>query len=184
MTDTLPNPKAITAYLKEAGYKVSQSTVYKHRDEGRIPVQKNGSFLVKDVDRYAAMHLKPLDGSKMNEGMEELQKEKLQAETKKVKAQAEHWSIKTLVESGQYIDRELFNRELAARASIFKKDLETFVRTQSGKMIRLVDGNAELGPDLINFWLEKLEIFIGRYSQPKKWQVKTAPLTEPEEETE
>ncbi|VFQ46892.1 helix-turn-helix domain-containing protein [Desulfoluna butyratoxydans] len=171
MTDTLSNPKAITAYLKEAGYKVSQSTVYKHRDEGRIPAQKDGRFLVKDVDRYAGMHLKRLDGEAFSEDMEAIQRQKLTAEARKADAQADHWELKTLVDSGQYIDRELFNGELAARAAIFRNALATFFRTNVGEMIRLVKGEPEMGPDLIDFWLEKLEGAIGRYAEPKKWPV-------------
>lgn len=169
MPDTLPNPKAITAYLKEAGYKVSQSTVYKHRDEGRIPAQKDGSFMVTDVDRYASMHLKRLDGSTASEDGEQLQREKLEAETRKAKAQAKHWEMKTLVESGQYIDRDLFNGGLAARAAIFRNDLETFFRAQAGEMIKRVDGDTAKNPDLIDFCLERMEVFLGRYAEPKKW---------------
>jgi hypothetical protein len=171
MSDTLPNPKEITRYLKDAGYKVSQSTVYKHRDEGRIPAQKDGTFLVTDVDRYASMHLKPLDGSKHTEATEDLQKKKLEAETRKAGAQADHWEMKTLKDSGQYIDRDLFNGELASRATIFKNDLETFFRSNAGEIIRKVDGEVGKSPDLIDYCLDRLEVFLGRYSVPKKWPV-------------
>jgi len=181
MTDTLANPKTITAYLKEAGYKVSQSTVYKHRDEGRIPMQKDGAYLVKDVDRYASMHLKRLDGEAFNEDMEAVQRKKLTAEARKADAQADHWELKTLVDSGQYIDRGLFNGDLAARAAIFRNDLATFFRTNAGEMIRLVKGEAEMGPDLIDFWLERLEAAIGRYAEPKKWPVKAVSTMASEE---
>ena len=171
MSDTLPNPKAITQYLKDAGYKVSQSTVYKHKDEGRIPVQKDGAFLVTDVDRYASIHLKSLDGSKSTEDTDKLQKKKLDAEARKALAQAKHWEVKTHVESGQYIDRDLFNGELAARATIFRNDLETFFRSNAGEIIKKVDGDGSKNPDLIDFCLERLELYLGRYSAPKKWTV-------------
>ncbi len=171
MSDTLPNAKAITAYLKDTGYKASQSTVYKHRDEGRIPMQKDGTFLVKDVDRYASMHLKALDGSRPSEDAEQLQREKMEAETRKAKAQAKHWEMKTLVESGQYIDRDLFNGDLAARAAIFRNDLETFFRSNAGEMIKRVDGDTVKNADLIDYCLERMEVFLGRYAEPKKWPV-------------
>jgi hypothetical protein len=171
MSDTLPNPKEITRYLQDAGYKVSQSTVYKHKGEGRIPAQKDGTFLVTDVDRYASLHLKPLDGSKHTEATEELQKKKLAAETLKAQAQAKHWDMKTNVDSGQYIDRDLFDGELAARATIFKNDLETFIRSNAGDIIRKVDGDVGKSPDLIDYWLERLDVFLGRYSVPKKWPI-------------
>lgn len=86
MNKTFPNPKKIAEYLKTAGYKVNPSTVYKHRDEGRIPAQKDGTFRVEDVDRYAAMHLKRLDGSNASEGMDRLQRDKFEPETMKARA--------------------------------------------------------------------------------------------------
>lgn len=170
MSNTLPNPKAIAKYLKEAGYKVSQSTVYKHKEEGRIPIQKDGSFLLSDVDRYAGLNLKKLDGTS-NPDQVQLQHNKLEAETRKAQAQAEHWEVKTLIESGQYIDRDLFNGELAARAIIFKNDLENFFRSSVSDIINKVDGDISKSPDLIDFCLESLDLFLNRYSVPKKWSI-------------
>lgn len=171
MNKTFPNPKKIAEYLKTAGYKVSPSTVYKHRDEGRIPAQKDGTFRVEDVDRYAAMHLKRLDGSKPSEGMDRLQRGKLEAETMKARAQAEHWKMRTRIETGQYVDKELFDGELAARAAILKNDLETFFRSNAPEIISLVGGDGNKAPDLIEFCLERLDLFLGRYSQDKSWRI-------------
>lgn len=167
----LQNPKKIAEYLQEAGYKVSPSTVYKHREEGRIPMQKNGSFRIEDVDRYAAMHLRRLDGNKPSEDLDKLQRDKLEAETAKARAQAEHWEMKTRIERGQFIDKELFDGELAARAAIFKNDLETFFRAQAPQIISLVGGDGNKAPDLIDLCLERLEVCLGRYAQKKTWRV-------------
>lgn len=167
---TLENVLAVTDYLNEQGYKCSKATVYNHVRQGRLIKTDEGKFSVKAVDKYAGLHLQRIDGGGGNsDSLDELQKEKLSAETKKAKAQASHWELKTLVDSGQYIDRDLFNGELAGRAAIFRNDLETFFRSFSGDMIRLVDGDAGMTPELIDFWLGKLEIFLGRYSEKKRW---------------
>lgn len=166
----LSNPLAVTEYLKDQGWKVSKSTVYGHLKEGKIK-SVDGVFHIKDVGKYANLHLNRLDGTSPKDEAGQLQKAKLEAETRKAQAQAEHWELKTQVESGQFIDRDLFNGELAARAAIFRNDLETFFRSNAGEMIKSVDGDISKNPDLIDFCLEKMELFLGRYAQPKTWQI-------------
>ena len=165
---TLSNPLAVAEYLKDKGWKVSKSSVYGHLKEGKIKAV-DGAFHIKDVEKYAALHLKRQDGTNPAEEAGQLQKEKLEAETRKVKAQAKHWEMKTLVDTGQYIDRDLFNGDLAARAAIFKNDLETFFRSNVGEMIKRVDGDTTKNPDLIDYCLERMELFLGRYAEEKRW---------------
>jgi len=167
---TLSNPLAVAEYLKDKGWKVSKSSVYGHLKEGKIKAV-DGVFHIKDVEKYAALHLKRQDGTSPAEEAGQLQKEKLEAETRKAKAQAKHWEMKTLIESGQYIDRDLFNGDLAARAAIFRNDLETFFRSNAGEMIKRVDGDTVKNADLIDYCLERMELFLGRYAEPKRWPV-------------
>jgi hypothetical protein len=166
----LSNPLAVTEYLKDKGWKVSKSTVYGHLKEGKIK-SIDGVFQIKDVEKYAGLNLKRLDGTSPADEAVQLQKDKLEAETRKARAQADHWEMKTLKDSGQYIDRDLFNGELASRATIFRNDLETFFRSNAGEIIKKVDGDVSKNPDLIDFCLERMELFLGRYSEPKKWAI-------------
>ncbi|SCY01657.1 hypothetical protein [Desulfoluna spongiiphila] len=182
-TPTLPNPLAVTEYLNDKGWKVSKSSVYGHLKEGKLKAV-DGVFHIKDVEKYAALHLKRQDGTSPAEEAGQLQKEKLEAETRKAKAQAKHWEMKTLVESGQYIDRDLFNGELAARASIFRNDLETFFRSKAGEMVKRMDGCTDKTSDLVDYCLDQAEDFFGRYSEPKKWQVPRVEMKEDVQEIE
>jgi len=151
----------VLQYLNDAGYKLAKSTLYKHKGEGKLRPQKDGSFARADVDRYARTFLKNAFGQTDIEEDAQLQREKLEAEARKAKAQAVHWELKTQIDSGQYIDRALFDGELAARAAIFKSDLENFFRSAAGEIIHKVNGDQQLAPDLIDFMLERLEVFMG-----------------------
>lgn len=166
----LSNPLAVAEYLNDKGWKVSKSTVYGHLKEGKLK-SVDGAYHIREVEKYAALHLKRQDGTSPAEEAGQLQKEKLEAETRKACAQADHWEMRTRVESGQYIDRDLFNGELAARAAIFRNDLETFFRSNAGEMIKRVDGETTKNPDLIDYCLERMEVFLGRYAEPKTWPI-------------
>ena len=160
---TFRNLQSVLTYLTESGYKISQSKIYQDRDEGKIRPQKNGNYTLKAVEKYASLFAKRLDGSTSGDD-EQLQKERLQAETKKAKAQAKHWEQKTKIAAGQYVPKESFERELAARASIFKTDLENFCRSEAVGIISIVTGDQNKAPDLIDRMLTRVEHFLNRYS--------------------
>jgi hypothetical protein len=55
-------------------------------------------------------------------------------------------------------------------------DLYYFMR--SGACVKgKADGDVGKNPDLIDFCLERLEFFLGRYSAPKKWTVPRIEIT-------
>jgi hypothetical protein len=149
-------------------YKVSQAAVYRHRDHGKLRPQPDGTFLVKDVDRYAGIFLKLKDGSgglRAHQAAPAIADDKAAAEARKVSAQAEHWEIKTRILKGEYIERSAFEAALARRASIFKSDVENFIRSNSSEMIKLVGGDDLKAPDVIEFWLQASEKWLARYSE-------------------
>ena len=126
---TLPNLLAVVAYLTGRGWKIRKSAAYKHRHEGRLRPQSSGAYRIADVEKYAQTFLRRLDGG-AKDPLEEFQKEKQAAETEKIKAQARHWSMKASILEGRYVEKGLFERELARRAAVFKNDLENFCRSQ------------------------------------------------------
>lgn len=170
------NILAVVAYLKGLErYKVSQAAVYRHRDHGKLRPQPDGSFLVRDVDRYAATFLKLRDGSGgLTTRPPAIADDKAAAEARKVSAQAEHWEIKTRILKGEYVERVVFEAALARRASIFKSDIENFIRSNSAEMIKLVGGDDLKAPDVIEFWMEASERWMARYSDDSKHELPAA----------
>jgi hypothetical protein len=161
---TLSNALAIVEYLSGKGWKIKKSTAYQHIKEGKLRTRQDGCFNVGDVEKYAATFLKRLDGGKVNKELERMQQERSQAETDKVKAQAEHWTLKTQIAKGMYVEKDAFERALAMRAAVFKSDQENFIHARAGEIVQIVAGNPEKIPDLIEFMLEAFANFLDRYA--------------------
>jgi hypothetical protein len=70
------------------------------------------------------------------------------------------------------VHRSQWDRELAARAKVFRSDMENFIRAQAAEIIRIVEGDPEKAPELIDFYLEHLEAWLNRYSKTKTWKVR------------
>ena len=160
----------VAEYLQSKGWKVSQSSIYSHHEQGRLKKNKDGVFLIKDVDVYAKENLDRLDGSESDKSTESLQDQIKKAELNKMKAQAEHWKLKTEIESGRYVERASFERELAARATVFKSDMQNFFRSRASEIVGIVDGQETKIPDLIDYLLDQGEIWLGRYSENREFK--------------
>lgn len=165
---SLAHTLAVADYLSVQGWKAGKSTIYKHQKEGKLRPQQDGTFRIADVEKYAAAFLKRLDGSQSGK-LDQLQQDKLIAETRKSLAQAEHWEKKTQVFTGEFVPKDFFERELAKRASIFRSDLEGFARAEAFGIIHLVEGDAGKISDLISYLLEKIDAFLDRYTEEKEF---------------
>ena len=172
----LKNLLSVIKYLETNGWQVSKSAVYRHRKAGLIKPDKGKQFSIKLVQQYAHNHLSKFKADdrpdeipepKQNVTGDQIAHAKRIAELKKLDGQARHWVAKAKVEEGGYIKKSLFERSLAQRAAIFKSDIEAFIRSYASEMIHLVDGDDVKTPDLIDFWLEKSAVWLGRYTDAR-----------------
>lgn len=168
-----PNRLAAWEFISGQGWKISRGRFYQHGDEKKIRPTKEGKYSQKDLIKYARRYLRKQDGQSLSDDTEKLQQEKTDAEARKLRAQAEHWEIKTKALSGQYVDKEWFERELAARASVFRSDIENFFRSEASAMISLVGGDPVKAPDLTDHMMKRVEEWLARYSEGRKFE---APL--------
>jgi hypothetical protein len=160
MTETFDNPRQVSEYLKGIGVKVSERTVYNHERIGKLTRGPDGKFSVAAVKKYADTWLAD-NGAGADPAR---QSEKQDEELRKLKADADLREFKLGILSKKYIERERFERELAARAMVIRSDMENFFRSRAPEIIARVDGKSEFAPDLIDYLLENLETWIGRYS--------------------
>lgn len=168
--DTLPNLLAVVEYLAARGWKIKKTAAYQHRKEGKIRPQKNGSFRIGDVEKYATVFLKRLDGIKENL-LDTIQHERIQAEVSKLKAQARHWDMKASILEGSYVEKGSFELALVKRLLIFKNDIETFIYSQANGIINLVSGDSSKAPDLIEYMLDQAANWLDRYADDREFQV-------------
>jgi hypothetical protein len=175
----LKNLLSVIKYLEANGWQVSKSAVYRHRKAGLIVPDVGKQFSIKLVNQYAHNHLTKFKADDKPDKVtllpptvkqitgDQIAHAKRVAELKKLDGQARHWVAKAKVEEGNYIKKDLFERSLAQRAAIFKSDIEAFIRSYASEMIHLVDGDDVKTPDLIDFWLEKSAVWLGRYTDAR-----------------
>jgi hypothetical protein len=178
---TYPNRLSAWEFINAQGWKISRGRFYQHADEKKVRPNREGKYNQKDLIRYAKRYLKKMDGSTSSEETEQLQQAKADAEARKLRAQAEHWEIKTKALSGQYVDKEWFERELAARAAVFRSDIENFIRSEASAMITIAAGDPARAPDLTDHMMKRVEEWLARYSEGRKFEAPMPALDEEEE---
>jgi hypothetical protein len=173
--ENLKNLLTVLKYLKAAGWDISKSALYRHRDAGLLTPIKGKEFAVRDVEQYANNHLKKVGETHEDDPLPPVTKitpdrislAKRVAEAKKLAAQARIAEARANVDEGGYVKTSLFERSLAQRAAIFKSDVESFIRSHASEMCHIVEGDDLKIPDLIDFWLEKSAVWIGRYTDAR-----------------
>lgn len=141
-----------------------------------IRPREDGMFYLSDIKKYINIaQLENIKGSTVS--VDDVQKRRNEAETRKIEAQAHHWEIKAQVAEGLYVPRDSFERALAQRAMVFKYDLEAFCRSKSADIVSLVGGDKDRIPDLIEYMLAESAAWLNRYAADREFKV---PATDPE----
>ncbi|MDD5414630.1 MAG: hypothetical protein PHH96_07390 [Smithellaceae bacterium] len=172
---TLPNLLAVVDYLTAHGWKIKKSAAYQHHKDGKLRPQKNGAYRISDVEKYASTFLKRLDGITRDD-LGTIQQEKAKAELDKLRAQTKHWVLRNEIASGRYVEKDAFEWELAKRAIVFRNDLENFCRIEAAGIIALAEGNADKLPDIIEYMLDRTNVFLSRYAEDKEFTAPAMPL--------
>jgi hypothetical protein len=173
---TFPNIPAVIRYLEEQGWKISQATLYNHRKAGKLKPNSTGQFPLSVVERYIIeANLHRIDGSVAQDeasGVDIDRKRRAEAEISEYDARIK--KIKAETAEGKYIERYEYERSLAQRAALLKSDIDAFIRGTADEMIRLVDGDPEKTPDLIEHMLNQFQRCLGRYAEEREFAVPSA----------
>ena len=166
---TFKNVKAVFDFLTDRGYEITQPTLYRHVRDGKLAAGEDGTFTESAAVGYAETFLKrSLDAV----GGDDLQREKVEADTRRALAMAKLAEEKAKRESGRYVLKEDFDRALAQRAMLLKQDLKNFAHADAAELCATVDGDHNLVPDLILLLLRKFEEFLDRYAATgQAWEV-------------
>ena len=164
------NLREVVGYLREQGWKISQAGLYKHSSEGKIKSEKDGTYTVKNVLRYAKGFLTTRE-TKRKEDDEELQRRKTKLEIALKDEQLKRERIKRMVDEGRYILREQFESELAARASVIESVLKFMIQSDAGEWIAATGGNNERTGDLIRIMNDNLDQALNEFSTLKEFHV-------------
>ena len=175
----LPTIADVLNYLKAEGWRVTQTSLYRHQKEGKFLPQRDGSFARKNIDKYAKTFLKLTSiGKRVNEKMDELQRQKIEAELKNLDIERRRKELALDRDLGKLVPREQMEIELATRAGILDAGLKHWVKSHAAEWIRLLDGNMQKIGEFISLMVRELDVHINSYATTAEWDV----IIDPEEE--
>lgn len=170
--------------MQGEGWKVSQSTVYKHAKEGRLLSDMDGGgYSLKAVQKYARLHLMQAD-IRQKAADAEWQQKKIMAEVAKTSEQAKLYQIKRMVQEGKYVPKEDVEIEMAGRAAALEAGLKFMVQTRVGEWIAAVGGDEKKAGDLVRMVMEDIDDMLNEYATTREFQVFFEAEVEAEEEGE
>lgn len=160
------NIPEMVAALDADGWKLSESTAYEHRDQGKFRLAADGTVSQSVALDYARLHLKKKDGTPGSVAGQSLQEQKVQEEIQRIRADRMQRELKYKEASGELIPRSRVEVELAARATDLKSYFDAVARSSAGRIIKLVGGDPQKSPELIAFLLGANRKAFDNYARP------------------
>jgi len=164
------NRNAVLGYLKDQGYKIQKSKLYKDSREGKLRIQGDGTVLFIDVDLYIKAYLLAVKTADAAEA-EKLQQEKISAETDVKKLRAKRLQFEIDKEQGKYIPKDQFDMELAARAAVLEAGIKHMFYSKVSEWIHVVGGDISKTNELLEEMITSLDEKMNDYASMDQFQV-------------
>lgn len=158
------------AFLSDAGFKVSQPSLSRAIKSRKLSVNANGHFEEGALLAFASVHLEPA-AQLENKALGKATEERLSEDARLKKYQAERQKLKLEKEQGLLMPRSEHERDLAARALFFKKEVENFIHLYGPGIIHLVGGDENRLPDLVAHWETATADWMNAWSQEREYVV-------------
>lgn len=148
--------KAVLAHAEECGRKVKKTKLFYDINAGRLKKQPDGSFKLRDVERYFASL--PMAGTSdvVAEKAAERRRRKEEADIRKSEASAKREEFDLAVKMGKFVPKEQVHLELAARAVALSAGIKTAFEARSLEIIEAMEGNPKKSSALV----DKLEAIL------------------------
>lgn len=155
-------------HLYDAGYKISDSKIYRDKKAGLLKVNSNGTVDEAEVRAYAA-------GLHRREGniddLSDLQHRKSDKELKILEIKEKKMTFELGRDMGKYIPRNEFEAELAARAVVLESGFRHFFSVKAREMIAIVGGKVEKTADFLQALNDGLDEQLNQYASTDVFQV-------------
>lgn len=166
------NIQEALVYLKESGWKVTKTSLYRHQKEGKLLPRDDGKYHQRDVDKYARTFLKQQStGKRVQEKQDELQRKKLDIEIKNLEIDNRRKQRADDREEGLYIARKQMELEFAALAGILDASLKNWIQAGAADWIRLVNGDIKKAGELIMVLNRDLDGHINYLSRDREYEI-------------
>lgn len=163
--------EALAYITQDLGRKLGKTKLFDDIKKGLLKKQGDGSFRIKDVERYAASLPMAATPDVLAEKASERQRRKEEEEIRRISAIADKEEFLLAVRKGQFIPREQVHLELAARAVTLSSGLKTTLEARGLDIIETVGGNPKKARDLFAFLEGVLDETLNEYSRPLEFDV-------------
>ena len=158
------------SYLNDAGYKISGPTFSRAVRNRKVPRNAEGHFEESTLLGYAGVYLDPA------ERLEDKKAGQANAEKASASAEKDRWTaarlkLKYEKEQGLLMPKSEHERDLAARALFFKKEVENFIHLFGPGIIHLVGGDENRLPELVAFWGDKTADWMNAWAEEREFLV-------------
>lgn len=166
------NLAEVLGYLRDAGWKATKASLYRHKDEGKIRPRPTGAYHLADVEKYARTFLKQqATGKRIQERVDDLQRKKLEKELQNLELEISRKTFAFDRDQGKYIPKELMDIELAGRAGILEAGLKHWIQSHAADWIRMSEGNTKKAGELIQFMNHSIDEHINEYASVREYRV-------------
>lgn len=170
-TKNLKNWREVLEYISENGRKLGKTKLFGDIGLGRLRKQPDGTFKLRDVDRYMASL--PMAGTPdtLAEKAADRQRRKEEADIRKAEVDAEARAYDLEVKKGKYIPKEQVHLELAARAVTLASGLKTAFEAQGLDLVAAVGGDVKRTPAFVERLGNILDAALNEYSREMEFDV-------------
>lgn len=172
------NLREVHAHLAGEGWKVSQSALYEHRDRGKVPNEKDGTYSRAAVDEYARLHLERVDGSSPSEpGMAE----KIQIETRIAQERLNKLKRENEIEAGLWVLRSEVEQKHTTKLALLLTAVDNYIH--GGKLeegIDLVNGDKARAAEFKEHIKKGFRAALAEYAKRPEFAVPKQAVTEAE----
>lgn len=159
-------------YLVGAGWKIGQSQFYKHCSQNYLRPSEDGTYAQKTVDKYAKTWLKQVaTGQKVNERLDKMQEEKLEADLRASKFKMEEAEFNLGIRKNKFIPRDDFELAIVGRAVAFMAHLNHTVQSEAADWIDIVGGDQSRAPELVQAISRAIEQRMGDFAIDAEFEV-------------
>lgn len=168
---SLKSVKEVAQYLEAAGRKTSERQIFRDIKAGKLHREKNGTFLVKEINRYS--YTRPVVSMPGKEAAEiaDAAEQKLREEVRRLRAVADREEFDLAVKRGQYLPKAEVYQELAARAVVLSTGLKSVFEAQIAEVVERAHGDMKEAPAVVSLLHEILDLALNEYSRDMEFEV-------------
>ena len=163
--------RSVLSYVVENGRKLGKTKLYDDIGRCRLKKQPDGTFKLRDVDRYMASL--PMSGTSdtVAEKAADRQRRREEEEIRRIKATADKEEFDLAVKKGRYVPKEQVHLELAARAVALASGIKTAFEARNLDLIAIVAGSPKKSLALTELLEGILDEALNEYSKEMEFEV-------------